>query len=96
MIIPRKKSHCLPSTPLSHNGAVLEVVPTFKYLGVQFPSDLSWTHLIQGVCSNVRKIVGLLYKRYYQYSDSRSPLQLYVSLVRPHLDYTAPVWDPHL
>ena len=35
----------------------------------------------------------------YQYSDSRSLLKLYnlyISLVRPHLDYAAQVWDPHL
>ena len=32
----------------------------------------------------------------YQYSDSRSLLQLYISLVCPHLDYAAQVWDPHL
>ena len=23
-------------------------------------------------------------------------LQLYLSLVRPHTEYAAPVWDPHL
>ncbi len=40
--------------------------------------------------------MGLLYRRDYQYSDIRSWLQLYISLVRPHLDYAAPVWDPHL
>ena len=51
---------------------------------------------IQGVCSKARKILGLLYSRYYQYSDSRSLLKLYISLVRPHLDYAAQVWDPHL
>ena len=51
---------------------------------------------IQGVCSKARKILGLLYRRYYQYSDSRSLLKLYISLVCPHLDYAAQVWDPHL
>ena len=68
----------------------------FKYLGVLLSSDLSWTHHIQGVCSKARKILGLLYRRYYQYSDCRSLRQLYLTLVRPHFDYAAQVWDPHL
>ena len=37
-----------------------------------------------------------LYRKYYRFSDTATLLQLYRSLVRPHLDYAAPVWDPHL
>ena len=96
MIISRKRNQCLPPVPLTLNGTILEVVLTFKYLGVLLSSDLSWTHHIQGVCSKARKILGLLYRRYYQYSDSRTLCQLYLSLVRPHLDYATQVWDPHL
>ncbi len=78
MLISRKKSHYLPPTPLSLNGTVLEVVPIFKYLGVLFSSDLSWTHHIPRYMQQLaRKILGLLYRRYYQYSNSRSLLQLY-------------------
>ena len=50
---------------------------------------------IQDVCSKARKITGLIYRRYYQYTDSGALLQLYTSLVRPHVEYAAPVWDPH-
>ena len=96
MIISRKRSICLPPLPLSVNGSVLEVVSAFKYLGLLISSDLSWSHHVKVVCSKARKMLGLLYRRYYQYSDRRSLLQLYVSLVRPHLDYAAQVWDPHL
>ena len=81
MIISRKRNQCLPPAPLTLNGTILEVVPTFKYPGVLLSSDLSWTHHIQGVCSKARKILGLLYRRYYQYSDSRTLRQLYLSLV---------------
>ena len=94
MIISRKKNHGSSFPPLILNGSILDVVPTFKYFGVLFSSNLSWSDHIQGVCSKAHKILGLLYRRYYQYSDSRSPLQLYISLVRPHLDYAAQVWDP--
>jgi hypothetical protein len=96
MSISRKKSQCFQPTPLSLNGTILEQVPTFKYLGVLLSSDMSWSPHIQRVCSKARKVLGLLYRRYYQYSDSRSLRQLYISLVRPHLDYAAQVWDPHL
>ena len=96
MLISRKKCPRLPPIPLSVNGTILEVVPTFKYLGVLLSSDLSWSSHIQGVCNKARKILGLLYRRYYQYSDSRTLCKLYLSLVRPHLDYAAQIWDPHL
>ena len=61
----RKRNQCPPPSPLSLNGTILDVVPTFKYLGVLICSDLSWSEHIQGVCSKARKLLGLLYRRYY-------------------------------
>ena len=40
--------------------------------------------------------IGLLYRKYYKFSDQTTLLQLYISLVRLHLEYSAAVWDPHL
>ena len=37
-----------------------------------------------------------LYRRFYQHTDQETLLQLYVSIVHPHLEYAAPVWDPHM
>jgi len=51
---------------------------------------------IKDICSKARKILGLLYCRYYKYADESTLVQLYMSLVRPHREYAAPVWDPHL
>ena len=43
--------------------------------------------------------MGLFYRRYYEFSSSYTLVQLYIyiytSLVRPHIEYAAPVWDPH-
>ena len=36
----------------------------------------------------------MLYRHYYQYADSNTLLKLYTSLVRPHVEYATPVWDP--
>ena len=94
MTISRKRN---PSSfsRLMLNGSWLEEVPMFKYLGVTLSSDLSWSPHIQGVCSKARKIVGLLYRRYSQHSNSQVLVKLYTSLVRPHMEYAASVWDPH-
>ena len=96
MLVSRKRTHSTPVTPLCLNGSALEVVPTFKYLGVLLSADLSWTQHIQNTCSKAHKIVGLLYRHYYQYSDFNTLRQLYLSLVLPHLEYAASVWSPYL
>jgi len=92
----RKRSHCLPVTPLHLNGTSLKTVSTFKYLGVLVSSSLQWSPHIQGVCSKAHKIIDLLYRWYYQHSDPSTLLHLYLSLVRTHTEYAAQVWDPHL
>ena len=63
----------------------------FKYLGVLLSHDLSWDEHVQSVCSRARKILGLLYRWFYNNAPSHSLLQLYLSLVRPHLDYAAAI-----
>ena len=96
MHVSRKRSPLSPIIPITLNGSVLETVDTFKYLGLLISSDLSWTNHIENICSKARKHLGLLYRRYYRFSDQNTLLQLYTSLVRPHFEYAAPVWDPHL
>ena len=41
-------------------------------------------------------ILGLgLYRKLYGHANSPTLFQLYLSFVRPLLEYAAPVWDPH-
>ena len=54
-----------------------------------------WSAHIDEISSKARRIVGLLYCQFYAWS-SQALLQLYTSLVRPHLEYTSQVWNPHL
>ena len=82
-----------------------------QYLGLLISSDLSWSNHIQSICSKAKKILGLLYRsicskakkilgllyrKYCKFSDQATLFQLYIYLVRPHLEYSAPVWNPHL
>ena len=78
------------------NGQMLETVSTFKYLGLLLTSDLSWSKHIEGICTKTKKILGLIYRRFYQHANQETLLQLYISIVRPHMEYAAQVWDPHL
>ena len=56
------------SNPHSHaltlNGEVLEMVTQYKYLGVKLSSDLHWTPHIKQICSNAKKLVGLIYRNF--------------------------------
>ena len=95
MRISRKSKPISKCSPLLLDGAELEEVTTFKYLGILISSNLSWTPHIQTVCGNARKIIGLLYRRYYHHCDSSVLVRLYTSLVRPHMEYASSVWNPH-
>ena len=58
--------------------------------------NLSWSTHVNTVCSKAKQILRLLYRRFYNHSTSEVMLQLYLSLVRPHMEYAAAVWSPHL
>ena len=74
----------------------MEIVESYKYLGVVISSDLSWTPHIQQICMKARKILGLLYRNLAKYaSESSTILKMYKALVRPHLEYAAQVWSPY-
>ena len=96
MIISRKRETTLPSLPLTLNGSVMERVETFKYLGVHISQNLSWSTHVKYICTKAKRILGLLYRKFYNHITSEAMLQLYISLVRPHVEYAATVWSPHL
>ena len=47
------------------------------------------------VCNKARKILGVVHRRFYNMPAS-TLFQLYLSIVRPHLEYASPVWSLHL
>ena len=89
MTVSCRKTVSTPSSPLLLEGNSLEQVEMFKYLGVLLSHDLSWGEHVQSICSKARKILGLLYRRFYNNAPGSALLQLYISLVRPHLDYAS-------
>ena len=90
----------VPSCTPSLNGQPLDRVHQYKYLGVVLTDDLTWSTRISEITNKARKqlklIIGLIYRQFYSMSSTPSLLQLYTSLVRPHLEYATQVWDPFL
>jgi len=91
----RKRESITPPT-VKVNDLPLERVYSYKYLGILITSDLSWSAHVATICSKARQQIGLLYRRFYKYSNMDTLKQLYTAFVRPHLEYAVPVWDPHL
>ena len=50
----------------------------------------------QTICTKARRVIGVLYRHFYLNADTNSLLQLYLSMVRPLLEYACQVWHPHL
>jgi len=76
MTVSRKRKQTnIP--PIFLEGSPLERVDTFKYLGVILSSDLSWTPHVESVCTKAKKLLGLLYRRFYNSAASATLLKLY-------------------
>ena len=95
MIISRRKQPSLPVTPLNIKHTCMERVHSYKYLGVWLTSTLNWSMQVNKECKKARQQVGILYRKFHSSANTSTLLQLYLAYIRPHLEYPAPVWDPH-
>ena len=96
MIFTRKRFTTLPTTPLMVNNLALAKVDSFKYLGVNLSANLSWSEHVNCIAMKTRRLVGLLYRRFYCYLDSHVMVKLYITFIRPHLEYACTVWSSYL
>ena len=97
MVISRKRQTNLSlesQPPLQINGVTMERVENYKYLGVWITSNLSWNKHITEVCRKARQKVGILYRKCYKNANNDTMLKLYLSCIRPGLEYAATVWSP--
>ena len=82
---------------LSYMFVVNNHVDRYKYLGLIFCPNISWSEYINLICNRVRRLVGLLYRIFYEHSSSQTLFKLYCSFsICPHLEYASGVWSPHL
>jgi hypothetical protein len=75
-------------------GEKLSTVNEYLYLGLTLASNLSWQSHITNTTKKANRILGLL-RRNLRGCPQKLRQQAYISLVRPHLEYTSTVWNPH-
>ena len=73
----------------------LKDVKSFKDLGVARSKDLSWDNLISITVNKANNLLGLI-KCSVSTTHVNVFSTLYLSLVRPILEYAVPVWCPYL
>ena len=71
----------------------LEQVESEKDLGVTIDRNLNFRKHISAKINKANSIIFLI-KHTFKYLDIHMFQQLYKGLLRPHLEYAAPVWSP--
>jgi len=78
----------------SINGQTLNEVAEHEELGITISSDLKVANHCQHACSKANRMLGLI-KLTIKHKNISAMVQLYKSLVKPHLEYCSPAWNPH-
>ena len=95
MRITHKQDTSKESCTLDPNGEVLKSEKSIKDLGITTSYDLSWSDHIHDVVNKAHRVLGVI-KRVLGSKSTTEFSLLYKSLVRPILEYAAPVWCPFL
>ena len=78
----------------SINDIFLHSVEQHKYLGVLLHNSMSWTKHFQDVIDKASETLNFVKHTLYRCEPSVKAIA-YTTLVRPILEYTNIVWDPH-
>ena len=66
-----------------------------KDLRILISNDLRWKNHINAIAAKANRVLGMLLKTFTS-RDMNLWKLLYVSLVRPHLEFASTVWNPYL
>ena len=76
------------------NGNSLYPNDILRDLGITVSSDLSWRAHIATIAACARSVASWIFS-VFKTRDHYTMLTLYKSLVRSHLEYCCPIWNPH-
>lgn len=76
------------------NNAAISRATTYKYLGINFTSTLSWSTHITSICAKASKTLGHLRRNLRNAPPAMRKLS-YFTFVRPQLEFASSIWSPH-
>ncbi len=76
------------------NGTKLESVQCVKDLGVSVASSLKFSQQCKDAAGKANRMLGFI-NRNFSFKNKDVILPLFISLVRPHLEYAVQFWMPH-
>jgi hypothetical protein len=74
---------------------VIEKSLVERDLGLMLSHDLKWVTQVEKATKAAKAIIAQI-RNSFRYFDAELVRLLYVSLVRPHLEFAVPVWNPYL
>jgi ribonucleases P/MRP protein subunit RPP40 len=74
-------------------GETLDCVMSERDLGVIIDSDLKFSEHIHNKINIAKRNIYMI-RQNFRYLDAKTVMILYKSLVRPHLEFCSPVWNP--
>ena len=72
----------------------LEQVQSAKYLGITITDNLDWGQHVSEISCKAAKTMGFL-RRNFALAPRHTKEVAYKTLVRPQLEYPAPIWNPY-
>ena len=87
------KCHSMRVTRHQHHKP-LENVQSAKYLGITITDNMDWGQHVSEISSKATKTLGFL-RRNLAFAPRSTKEVAYKTLVRPKLEYAAPIWSPH-
>ena len=76
------------------HGHNMQNVSTATYLGINIEDNLNWGFHIDTITNKANKTLGFL-RRNLKIGNKKTKETAYKAFVRPILEYSATVWDPH-
>ncbi len=76
------------------SGVKLESVHCVKDLGVTITSNLKFSQHCKEAACKANRTLGFK-NRNFSFKNKDIVLPMYISLVRPHLEYAVQFWSPH-
>ena len=94
MRVTRHQHHKQILFDYSLHNQTLENVQTAKYLGITITDNMDWGQHVSEISSKATKTLGFL-RTNLAFAPRSTKEVAYKTLVRPKLEYAAPIWSPH-